>query len=700
MPSDDTHNQGDNRVPGARMSLFVIGPVSVSVGDQVIPIGGRKARAVLAYLALTEGLRESRERLVGLLWSEFSEDKARVSLRQSLHELRRHLDPAQFRGLHTERLIVRLDRALIDLDLWQMLERAEAREVQPLLRDKTSLTEQLMQDLEDVDPAFRVWVLAKRQNVHERLSAILTDGLRDTKVSRPGRRRIAAALLNLDPTHEEACRALMLACAEEGDAAAALRAYNALWEILAADYDMEPSEPTQQLVAEIKQGHFDHALPELVASEGPSGTGGFHEGIGQLLTPPSSSPPRGGSPLRVALVVESFPKNGIDANSDYLVDGFRHNLIAGLVRFREWLVADGERQPNPEVAAGRVAATYSLSATAYLAGSAINLVLMLSDRASGFSIWTDRVQVSLDSWFDLQQKIIRQIAVSLNIHLSKERLNRLASGTDGQRAVYDHWLRGQEIINKFSPEHWDQAKQICDEMIAQAPDFSPAFSTLVQMNNSVHISHPGLRRDPVLAARTQALARKAVELDSVDSRAQLCLGWSFAMAKQYRPAAVHVGLAVDLNPNDPWTLVSSALFNAFVGDGERAEALWRLALDAALALRTVDWGYRVSIAFLSGDYEGTLDATDLAADAIKTLPAWRAAALHHLGRQAEAEAEAQRFLEGIRGNWHGAESASDEAIGRWLLHLYPIAQADAWERLRAGVIGAGIPSGGIRHHDW
>ena len=65
------------------------------------------------------------------------------------------------------------------------------------------------------------------------------------------------------------------------------------------------------------------------------------------------------------------------------------------------------------MAAGRVAATYSLSATAYLAGSAINLVLMLSDRASGFSIWTDRVQVSLDSWFDLQQKIIRQIAVSL-----------------------------------------------------------------------------------------------------------------------------------------------------------------------------------------------------------------------------------------------------------------------------------------------
>ncbi len=54
-----------------------------------IKLRKRKARALLAYLALTDGCQETRERLVGLLWSDSEEDKARSSLRQILHELTR-----------------------------------------------------------------------------------------------------------------------------------------------------------------------------------------------------------------------------------------------------------------------------------------------------------------------------------------------------------------------------------------------------------------------------------------------------------------------------------------------------------------------------------------------------------------------------------------------------------------------------------
>ena len=52
---------------------------------------------------------------------------------------------------------------------------------------------------------------------------------------------------------------------------------------------------------------------------------------------------------------------------------------------------------------------------------------------------------------------------------------------------------------------------------------------------------------------TIELARTAVQLDPVDSRAQLCLGWSYAMAKQYVQAEVHMDLACELNENDAWT---------------------------------------------------------------------------------------------------------------------------------------------------
>src|SRR5918993_690303 len=76
----------------ARLDLLVLGPVRASVGGRAIRLRSRKARALLGYLALCDRGEETRERLVGLLWSESGEEKARASLRQVVHELREALE--------------------------------------------------------------------------------------------------------------------------------------------------------------------------------------------------------------------------------------------------------------------------------------------------------------------------------------------------------------------------------------------------------------------------------------------------------------------------------------------------------------------------------------------------------------------------------------------------------------------------------
>ncbi|MFD2430484.1 hypothetical protein ACFSUK_25205 [Sphingobium scionense] len=53
----------------------------------------RKACALLAHLALEPDRRASRDRLVGLLWSDRGEVQARASLRQALTDLRTHPAP-------------------------------------------------------------------------------------------------------------------------------------------------------------------------------------------------------------------------------------------------------------------------------------------------------------------------------------------------------------------------------------------------------------------------------------------------------------------------------------------------------------------------------------------------------------------------------------------------------------------------------
>src|SRR5690606_32179864 len=98
-----------------------------------------------------------------------------------------------------------------------------------------------------LDPSFQDWLRAKRQILHDRIVRGLENGLRDEKFDSSHKIPLAQAILNLDATHEEACRFLMRTRAESGDIPGALRAYKTLWDLLEAEYDMEPSPPTQQL---------------------------------------------------------------------------------------------------------------------------------------------------------------------------------------------------------------------------------------------------------------------------------------------------------------------------------------------------------------------------------------------------------------------------------------------------------------------
>ena len=154
------------------------------------------------------------------------------------------------------------------------------------------------------------------------------------------------------------------------------------------------------------------------------------------------------------------------------------------------------------------------------------------------------------------------------------------------------------------------------------------------MNNIEHFVHPGFFRDLDKAKATLELAKTAVQLDPVDSRAHLCCGWSYVMALREAEAAPHMELACELNDNDPWTLLSCAHYFAFCGSIEQA----RLRADQSLALSPapsyLEWGYHAIIRFLCGDYAGALEACDRANDVIQTLPAWRAAALFELGQPA------------------------------------------------------------------
>jgi DNA-binding SARP family transcriptional activator len=671
-----------------RLSISLVGRLALRFDGRAVELRTRKAAAVLGYLALLETKRESRERLVGLLWSRSDEEKARASLRQVVRELRQVLEDAGFAGFSAGRLTLGFDHDQVEVDIESVLQQAESARIHPLLLDAPRLDEQLLEGMDDLDPSFRVWVLAKRQTIHERLMRSLEAALTAADAAGEPGKRIATAIVNLDATHEQACCCLMKAHAEDGDSAGALRIYKALWDLLDRDYAMEPSKATQDLVASVKLGEFERSADRRIPSarSGPADVSDPDQHrAARVLPARAAAKPR--------LLLSPFAMHGIESSRAHLVQGFNLHLAASLVRFREWSVID---RPAAAVALSLDAAPqYCLETTAYQAGAEINMVMVLRDETTGIFVWSESLRLDLNNWFETQQRIIRRIATSLNVQLSAERLRRLSGEPDVSLDVYDRWLRGQSLMAKFDPESWRRAVAIFQDAIRDNPTFSPCYSSLVQMNNIEHFVHPGLFLDPVKAKETLELAKTAVQLDPVDSRAHLCCGWSHVSVRRQADAEPHMELACELNDNDPWTLLSSAAYYGFCGSIERA----RLRAGQSLALSPVpsylEWGYHSIIRFLCGDYPGALEAGDRAQGVIKTLSGWRAAALYHLGYREMAQQEAQRFLNGTRSFWVGSTAPTDEAITSWLLQAHPIGVTERWEALRDGLRGAGLPVDGI-----
>jgi TolB-like protein/Tfp pilus assembly protein PilF len=112
-------------------------------GGREIPIKSRKAKALLAFLALPAGKERSREAVMALLWSNRGEEQARASLRQALSGLRRELGPGDAGAL-----CVGADSLKLDPD--------------HVVVEPAAQGERLLDGLQVHDPAFEEWLRDER----------------------------------------------------------------------------------------------------------------------------------------------------------------------------------------------------------------------------------------------------------------------------------------------------------------------------------------------------------------------------------------------------------------------------------------------------------------------------------------------------------------------------------------------------------
>ena len=242
----------------SQLLISLLGMVRVAYQSHSIQPEQRGPRMVLAWLALKDGHHESRDRLASALWPDKSTSQARSNLRQALYQLRKQMEQCGYSGLLTTRISVALEPGSFSTDLDDLLHEIASKKSLPERLERTpSLPRILMADLSDASDTFNDWILSQRIEFEQRLRSALVARLNDVDTE-PLRQQLARALLALNPGDEHACRLLMQAYAEAGEIGSALQQYNSLWSHLAEEYDVEPSEATQQLAVTIKLGESDN----------------------------------------------------------------------------------------------------------------------------------------------------------------------------------------------------------------------------------------------------------------------------------------------------------------------------------------------------------------------------------------------------------------------------------------------------------
>lgn len=673
-----------NRSAG-RLKLRVFGGFSLEQPDtHTVTIANRKACALLAYLALRPERNDTREHLAGLLWSDSSEEQARASLRQCLKQLRAMFGRIGFHGFHTERLRVSLDGD-IDIDLHDVEARLAGREVAEGLISGAANPDGILYGYETLDEAYGAWLHIMRRTWQDRLA----DELQRLMKSSHGdiAQRSAEALVAIDPTHEEAHRHLIRCHADTGNTPAALKQYNLLWHLLDQDYDMEPADETQALIAEIKSGSYVPAQQTLQLG---SMTSAYPVVTGLLIPDDRISPSR---PRLPTIGISRFVQGGPWTHEDYLIEGFRRELVASMIRFREWIVVESNTVPStewqPAKAAGRAAVDYLVEGVYHNQDGVVHQTITLKEFATDRYIWSERIALTVDNWFLAQQEIVRRISVALNVYLSEERLSSLSQHSFAPE-IYDKWLQGQQLLSHWNPDAERNAEKTFKEIIASAPDFAPAFSSLAAIYNSRHFKNPGMFRSEEDAANALQCAQRSVKLDPLDTRNQLSLAWSNAMHNRFDQAEIHFNLTYELNSNSPITLIPSAHGLSFCGNHEHANALAETAIRLNPTMPGFHWGYVLCIRFLNQDFEGSLAAAEIAQDTITDLHAWKAAALAHAGHRTEAAEAAAMFVKLVRERWAGAARPTDERIVKWFLHSFPIRRKEDYQLLEEGLAMAGL----------
>jgi adenylate cyclase len=571
------------------LRLQVLGPFTARWSDgEPAALTNKKARALLAYLAVESNRPHARERLAGMLWGETGDERARHNLRQSLSAIRRCCGPV----IVSQGDLLRLDPTCCSADVIDFERLAGADKADELLRCLDLYRGELLEDLDPREPVYDEWLNLARARlrkvacrvVDDLVSALVDEGRHEEAIRALERR------LLMDPSCEAAHRRLMELLARVGRRSEALRQFRTCVEVLERELGAEPDAETRNLHASLQSSEPATETPE----PGP-------------VAPP-------GEPTQPKLAVLPFDNLSGDADA-YFVDGIVEDITTALSCFHSLVVIArgssfayrGRDVPERQIA-DELGAQFLVRGSVRRAGQRVRVNIQLLDAFASLQLWGHRFDGDLEDVFEVQDEITSTVVSTLVGKVEAARLTHARGAPTRLLDAYDLYLRGKDHHHRYTAEDCRACIDLFNRAIERDPDLAVAHAWLACGLGQAIVFD--LDEHARLVDRCQAAAERGLELDENESECHRVLAQVFLTRGNLKKSLWHQERGLFLNPNDDRLVCAMGEILTFVGRHEEAEGWVRKSMQLNPYHPPRYWTHLGRVLFHLGRFEEALDSFD------------------------------------------------------------------------------------------
>src|SRR6266540_1646215 len=347
------------------------------------------------------------------------------------------------------------------------------------------------------------------------------------------------------------------------------------------------------------------------------------------------------------IAVLPFANQSGDPKRDYFSDGVTEDIISALGRFSAVRViahnavqAYKGRNSTPEEISRELAVRYVVRGSVREAEGKVRVAVELSDAMKGTLLWSDRYEGEGMEVFEIQDRIVRNVAGALAVKLTSLEQQRAISKPPESMEAYDLVLRARELLPRGERAMNREARALLAQALRLSPNYAEAHAARAdaEMQRALF----GWIEDPAEALRrSEEAAQRAIGLGDpgAAARAHGVLGSLYTFTGKFDAALVEADRAIELNGSD--ALAHGLRGGVLLWTGRIEESI-----SSSEAARRFDprfsreSGFNLSLAYyLAGRYRDALETAETTlreAPELSFVEAVRAAALAQLGQVEEA----------------------------------------------------------------